>query len=337
VKGSSQARTRRNALAALGFDPDTVLLREPGMLLDARFLGALHRELEEEFGAEEAALTLYQIGFLHGLQDAHRVAGGPDWSSRVEVAEPMAPPLAMRCLSREDSGTPGALELVGSWPQQAEAEARLSALEPREGASCFVSAGYTSGWLSGTLDADLLALETECAANGADACRFVAREVESWREDGDADAAALLEALPYDAFRELVSGSDDAAERDPGYDAEAGAIHVWGPVMVVPFAGLEEGLRSVRLIGRDPAAREVSVVVVDLTGTVPDEAFGALDLEQLVESIEARGAEAIFAGGSSLSSLVVDGLERAPLMTHKDLHSAIAAAFQVADARRRPA
>jgi anti-anti-sigma regulatory factor len=92
---------------------------------------------------------------------------------------------------------------------------------------------------------------------------------------------------------------------------------------------------AIDLIGRDPGAADVSVIVIDLTGAVIDEAFGAAALEQIVESIENWGAEAIFAGVSPLSEGVVAGLERQPLVLHKDLHAAIAAAFQIAESQRQ--
>jgi anti-anti-sigma regulatory factor len=88
------------------------------------------------------------------------------------------------------------------------------------------------------------------------------------------------------------------------------------------------------LIGRDDAARDVSVVVVDLAGAIVDEAFGAVILEQIVESAERQGAETIFAAASSLSEPVIAELERQPLLVHKDLAQAIAAAFQIANAQR---
>ena len=69
------------AAPGLLFDPEALLVREPRVLLDPRFLGALHAELEDELGSEPAAVTLLQIGFLHGLRDALQavvqlVAGG---------------------------------------------------------------------------------------------------------------------------------------------------------------------------------------------------------------------------------------------------------------------
>jgi hypothetical protein len=60
-------------------------------------------------------------------------------------------------------------------------------------------------------------------------------------------------------------------------------------------------------------------------------------LEQIVDTIEAWGAEAIFAAVSPLSELVVADLERQPLVTHKDLSQAVAAAFLIAAAQRSPA
>ena len=65
-------------------------------------------------------------------------------------------------------------------------------------------------------------------------------------------------------------------------------IHIWGPVMVIPFCGPDEALQALDLIGRDPSARQVSVVVVDLSGAIVDEAFGAVALEQLIEGVDAH-------------------------------------------------
>ena len=145
----------------------------------------------------------------------------------------------------------------------------------------------------------------------------------------------MLERLPFDAFRELVNGLEPAAtpELNEGSPRDA-AVHIWGPVMVIPFGGADEALLALELIGQDPGASEVSVVVIDLTGVVLDEAFGAAALEQVLERVDSWGIEALFAGVSPLSEHVVHDLQRAPLMVEKDLDAAIAAAFQVARAQR---
>jgi hypothetical protein len=331
----------RNALGVLGFDPAAVLLKEPGILLDPNFLGALHRELRNELGPDEANLSLLQMGFLHGLQDGMRARDDMFDDRPGEPRCPVAPPLALQL--RTDPEVTGAAEIAmqGMWPEQTEAMALLSALGQPEGPGCFVSAGYTSGWLSGTLDADILALESDCSACGADTCSFTAREESVWRALGDPEVTKILDALPFDSFRTFVRATRDAGgERrsDPNrMDSDKAVVHIWGPVMVVPFSNGDEALQAIDLIGRDPAAQDVSVVVVDLSGAIIDESYGAMALEQVVETIEAWGAEAIFAAVSPLSEPVVADLERQPLVTHKDLSQAVAVAFQIADAQRCPA
>jgi predicted hydrocarbon binding protein len=329
------------ALGALGFDPEAVLLKEPGILLDPHFLRALHAELRSELGESDANLTLLQMGFLHGLQDAMRVVSAAFGHEQPESQSPTGPSLAFRLRTTADNTEPGAISLKGLWPEQIEASAHLAALGEPEHPSCFLSAGYTSGWLTGTLDADILALESSCNACGADSCNFSAREASVWRESGDATALKILDALPFGVFRAFVQANLDAVD-DPKsgldrVDPGSSIIHIWGPVMVIPFQDGDAALNAVELIGRDPAARDVSVVVVDLSGTVIDEAFGAIALEQLVERIEGWGAEAVFAAVSPLSEAAVADLERQPLLIHKDIAEAIAAAFQLANAQRNPA
>jgi hypothetical protein len=216
-----------------------------------------------------------------------------------------------------------------------EAAARLARDGQRSACSCMLSAGYTSGWLSGTLDADVLAMELECSATGSESCCFVAREAEAWRAAGDRRAGALLDVLPFAAFRAMLRADSEARETpaqaaDAGIDREAAVVHIWGPVMVIPYSGSDEALQAVDLIGSDPSARNVSVIVVDLGGATLDEGFGALALERIVETAEAWGAETIFADVSPLSERIVADMARPPVLVRKDLDEAIAVAFQIA-------
>jgi hypothetical protein len=330
-----------DAIGALGFDPQAVLLKEPGILLDPHFLRALHAELQNELGRSEANLTLLQMGFLHGLQDAMRVVSVAFEREQPESQSPAGPSLAFQLCATADDAQPGAISLKGLWPENIESSAHLAALGAPEHPSCFLSAGYTSGWLSGALDADILVLESSCNACGADSCNFSAREASVWRESGDPTALKILDALPFAVFRAFVQANlgsvDDRKSALDRVDPGSSIVHIWGPVMVIPFQDSDAALNAVELIGRDPAARNVSVVVVDLSAAVIDEAFGALALEQLVELIEAWGAEVVLAAVSPLSEAAVADLERQPLLIHKDLAEAIAAAFQLANAQRNPA
>ncbi|TMA34816.1 MAG: hypothetical protein E6J87_05850 [Deltaproteobacteria bacterium] len=331
-------------LPEIGFDAEAVLARDSRVVLDPNFLAALHGELARELDAEQTAATLLQMGFLHGLQDVTRALAA------TAEARPDAPgvslllPLRMPCRSREFAGAPGAICLEGAWPDRHEAAAYLSAIGRRTESVCYLSAGYTSGWLSGAFDADLIAVETSCSATGHHACEFVAREAAQWSSHGDPRAARSLAALPFAKMRALVR---DRCSRGPeralpeetastgSMDRDAAAVHIWGPVMVLPYAGPNETLQALELLSRDSAASAVSVIAVDLGGAIIDEAFGALALEQLVQTAEGWGAEVIFVDPSPLSERVLADLEHPPLLVEKGLEAAVALAFQIARSQRR--
>ena len=329
------------ATQKLGFDPETVLQRDSRVLLDPSFLGTLHEELVRELAPGDVASTLLQMGFLHGLQDVTRLlALSPDGRSPDPLV--FVPPLRMPCRTRADRAASAALHIDGAWPDRSEAEACLSVSGAGGGVSCHLSAGYTSGWLSGAFDVDLLAVETHCSAAGARDCRFEAREASAWRSCEDADVRRSLAALPFGSFRALVRERLARATRPArgahtpgGVDRGASAVHVWGPVMVMPYAGPDAALETLELLGRDAGAAQVSVIVLDLHGAMIDEAYGAVALEQLVETAESWGTEVLFADPSPLSEAVLADLDPPPLLMLKDLPSAVALAFQISRSQRR--
>ena len=279
---------------------------------------------------------LLQLGFARGLFDAGRVVRdglGSGWGP-VAQETPTPARLAMRLAPLRSSG---GLAFEGTWPERREAQAVIAATGPAQAPVCHASAGYTSGWLSGVLGPDLLAVEIACAGHGAESCRFRVLEPAAWRAAGHPRAAALLEAVPLAPLRELVAQQLAALperERSESFEAGSPAIHLWGPVMVVPFAGADESLRALELIARDRAARGVRVVIVDCSGAIIDEGFGALALERILEAVSGLGAEPILAGVSPLSMAVVSELERSHAVIHKNLPEAIATAFQIAEAQR---
>jgi anti-anti-sigma regulatory factor len=328
----------------IGFDPEAVLERDSRVLLDASFLAALHAELARELDPEASIATLLQMGFLHGLQDVTRALAATADARPGVRGVPIALPLRMPCRSRSVSEAPGAICVEGSWPDSHEASAHLSALGSGAGSVCYLSAGYTSGWLTGAFDADLLAVETSCSACGGVGCRFVARESSEWSIQGDASVARSLAALPFAAFRALVRerfarvqprALPEEISEVGSMDREAAAVHIWGPVMVLPYAGPNETLQTLELLARDAGAASVSVIVVDLGGAIIDDAFGAMALEQLVQTVEGWGAEVLFVDPSPLSERVLADLDHPPLLIEKDLEPTVALAFQIARSQRR--
>lgn len=314
---------------------DEALVRDPRFLTDARLLAALHGELRRRLGGTAADVALLQAGFFHGLRDAQRVTGDARVRNRESEGNPPAatPIVALRMTNVAGERGPA---LRGSWPLQLEAEAVLLARGRTSEPACLVSSGYTSGWLSGLWNIDCLAIERGCAAAGHTRCEFEAREAAAWLEQGDSTSLPLLAALPFASLRDAVARDLPILEsiHSGAFDPESPAVHVWGPVMVVPYAG-EETAVTVEAVARDPGAAAVSVVIVDLDGAVVDDGFGAVALERVVDVIHAWGAEAMITGLSPLSERVVAGLAGEPLVMRKDLRAAIATAFQIAESQRR--
>jgi hypothetical protein len=333
-------QTRREATSAQGASTapgalEESLVRDPRFLTDARLLAALHGELRRRLGDAAAEVALLQAGFFHGLCDALRVTGDARVRNRQTEGDPPAatPLIAVRMTNAADERGPA---LRGSWPLQLEAEAVLLARGRTAAPACLVSAGYTSGWLSGLWGMDCLAIERGCAAAGHGRCEFEAREAAAWCEDGDVAARALLAGIPFAGLRDAAARALPVFEpaNEGAFDPDSPAVHVWGPVMVVPYAG-EETAVTVEAVAREPGAAAVSVVIVDLDGAVVDDGFGAVALERVVDVIHAWGAEAMITGLSPLSERVVLGLAGAPIVMRKDLRTAIATAFQIAESQRR--
>ena len=331
------------ALAALGFGPEASLMTEPKLFVDARLLAALIVELEDELGSHSAARTLFQIGLIHGLRDAgEAVARGFLTDRPTPLCEGVLwTPLVM------DLGSPTSKVIdgwcvVGSWPELHEASSWLAKLGPSEAPSCWLSCGYTSGWLSGTLDADLIALEDSCASSGSTACRFTAREPAAWQERGHNEALAILGSIEFDIYRALALRNPtgpppEMVESQGDFDAEAPLVHIWGPVMVMPFTTADETLRTSEALSRDSSISDIRAVVIDLRNEMIDESFDAAAIERVLETVEAWGAEPILTGINPLAADIVDGLESQHLLIRKDLPDAIAAAFLIAEAQRHAA
>ena len=325
-------------LTALGFGPDTVLMNDPKLFVDGRFLASLLVELQDELGSQKASLALFQIGLLHGLRDAARVCSERD-ATTADATSPDTTAVVMQWTGGAQTDESGAFSLEGAWPERHEAVARCSRLGAPEMPSCWMSAGYTTGWLSGTLNRPLVARETSCAARGDEACRFEVQENSVWEARGDEEMHQLLRDVPFETFSKVAVAPPtlrDETPPDPDgqFDRSQPVVHIWGPVMVLPFTTLDEALGTVDMLGRDPGISEIRAVVVDLRERPLDEGFGAAALEQVLETIESWNAQSLITGVSPASEAAMASIESSHLILRKDLTEAIATAFQIADAQK---
>ncbi len=310
-----------------------VALQLPSAFESIAELARLRRNALESVGLPFAAGILYGIGLSQGMLDGLKVArsfaaslGGPPRHAGAGLPLLFAPGRP-----RPDGGFLGRLG--------ASIEVELHASEPgAEGPTvCHVSAGYGAGWYSALFGGHLLVRETRCAARGSRACEFDARPVEAWLAARDAWAIDLLAYLDYDAMRagaeKKLAESEDPSEGSMlgAFDPLSPAVHVWGPVMVLPYSGAGDSLEAIETILADVGPDVLRVVVLDLTGARLD-ALESAGVLRVLSALEGHKLEAVLAGFSDPAA--EDWLSRArrdaPPLRARDVTDAIALAFQLA-------
>lgn len=260
-------------------------------------LARLRRNAFAGVGRPYAAGILYGMGLAQGLLDGLRAARrfGSALGAAPSHAGPGIPLLFPVARVRADRGFAGRLE------PSVEAGLHLRDFGPDTEPVCHVSAGYCSGWYSALLGEFLLVRELACTAHGAERCEFDARPADAWRAARDPQAATLLAYLDFEAMRQAalakLAGDEEEAEGSMmgAFDPLSPAVHVWGPVMILPYSGSVDSLEAVQTILGDLGPAALRVVVLDLTGARVD-ALERTGLLRLLELLEAHKLESILVG-----------------------------------------
>lgn len=183
--------------------------------------------------------------------------------------------------------------------------------------------------------------EVECIAHGGSRCRFVAQTPEAWQADRDPWIARLLEDIDLDSLREAAASrvaslpcelGDDEAEGDMlgGFDPMSPAVHVWGPVMVLPYSGPADGEGAIEMVTADLGSDRIEIIVVDLTG-VRIGAMEADGLARFLDHLERIQIEVVVVGLSEEAQPLFqeEGRGLAMPMLARDISEGIAFAFQL--------
>jgi hypothetical protein len=305
----------------------------PDAFHDPDALDQLRSNAFESVGLPYAEGVLYGIGLAEGLYDALRVAR--------RFAGPLGGTPSHAGASVGMLFTPGAMSpdhrFTGSLFGSTEATVHLR----RYGASpeqvCHVSAGYCAGWYSAMFNEFILVRERSCAATGHSCCEFDARPARTWIEADNRWAISLLAYLNFEVMREAalkrIAADGDESEGDMmgGFDPLSPAVHVWGPVMVLPYSGAGDTLGALETIATDLGPRAIRVVVLDVTGARID-AVEATGLLRTLDELARRELETVLVGVSKEVSQKFLGLAEGlshPLRA-ADISEGIRLAFQLA-------
>lgn len=300
---------------------------------DPDALELLRTNAFESVGLRLAEGILYGIGMAEGLFDALRVErrfAGPLGCAPHHAGPGIGMLFPPRGLTRERAFT-------GTLHTSVEAAVHNRRYGGAALPICHVSAGYCSGWYSALFGEFVLVRESACAGAGAPACEFEARPIEHWRRANDAWAVSLLQYLDFDAMKEnarkRLAMTGDALEGDMmgGFDPLSPAVHVWGPVMILPYSGADDSIAALDTIATDLGPDAIRVVVLDVTGARVD-AVEATGLVRTLDELAQRHIESVVVGVSEeAASRWLAGPDRLGLpLRATDVSEGIRLAFQLA-------
>jgi two-component system, NtrC family, response regulator HydG len=189
------------------------------LLVHARALGSMRREMIDTLGFEVARRLLTRMGYQAGTFDAQmaRKVRSKTSSRDMFVVGPQ-----MHCLEGIGLSEPVRLDFdvergehYGEflWTHQVEDEEHVRYFSIGTEPSCWMQVGYASGYSTEFMGRQILYREVECQSMGQAACRIVGKPVEVWDDEAVQDMQYLMPAaLRSDAPKAAVTAT---ATRDP--------------------------------------------------------------------------------------------------------------------------
>lgn len=183
---------RFNLRSRLRFNIDAgqIWLDESRMLLlHAKAVGALRRELFDSLGPRRAQGLLLRMGFASGQQDADLAAKlygegdlydvfriGPE----LHAFEGLVKATITEADIDWDKGSfVGEVDWEGSW----EAEAHTQQFGMGDDTACWSLVGYASGYATRFFKRPIVFRETQCVSRGDPCCHIVGKPAEAWGDD----------------------------------------------------------------------------------------------------------------------------------------------------------
>lgn len=184
------------------------------LLVHAKALGSMRREMIESLGTDVARGLLTRMGYQAGTYDAQMAR---KVRSKTSLKDMFVVGPQMHCLEGIGLSEPVRLEFdVGKgehygeflWTHQVEDEEHVRHFPIGTEPSCWMQVGYASGYSTEFMGRQILYREVECQSMGQAACRIVGMPVEAWGDEGLQDLQHLIPAaLRSDAPEAAVSAT----------------------------------------------------------------------------------------------------------------------------------
>jgi two-component system, NtrC family, response regulator HydG len=184
------------------------------LLIHAKALGSLRREMIETLGMDATRRLFSRMGYQAGTYDAEMAR---KVRSKTSLKDMFVVGPQMHCLEGIGLSEPVRLEFdiekgmhYGEflWTHQVEDEEHVRHFPIGTEPSCWMQVGYASGYSTEFMGRQILYREVECQSMGQAACRIVGKPVEAWGDEAIQDLQHLMPAaLRSDALTAAVSAS----------------------------------------------------------------------------------------------------------------------------------
>ncbi len=273
------------------------------LLIHAKALGSLRREMIESLGMEVTRRLFTRMGYQAGTYDAQMAR---KVRSKTSLKDMFVVGPQMHCLEGIGLSEPVRLEFdiekgkhYGEflWTHQVEDEEHVRHFPIGTEPSCWMQVGYASGYSTEFMGRQILYREVECQSMGQAACRIIGKPVEAW----DHEAMHDLQHLMPPALR---SDAPLAATPTAPMPALAGAdmLDATQPVGISP--GFNSVLHMVRrvapthatvlFLGESGVGKEVFARMLHRLSSRSQKPFVAVNCAAIPESLiesELFGAE----------------------------------------------
>lgn len=294
------------------------------LLMRQAAFGVLRALLFERLGTEMTQSLLAQFGYRCGGDDyrmlmemfewdtaVDRIASGPVLHSWEGIARAQSEHLDY------DLGT-GKFHMSGTWTNSYEAEIHREHIGKSDGPVCHTLAGYASGYGTAFMNRSVLCVELECAAAGADVCRWEIRAPEEWDE----------RALPYKRALDSTANSiQKDLERSLAF-LSTPFLRVWDGILAVPLIGTLDVKRTENLMNTllgEIVRASARTVVLDVTGIESVDEATADGILQIVSAVRLLGSECHLSGvrGDVARTLASTSLDLTKFRTFATLKQAL--------------
>ena len=267
------------------------------LLIHAKALGMLRREMIELLGVDMARGFMTRMGYHAGVNDAQLAR---KVRAKTSIQDMFVVGPQMHCL--EGIGISEAVRIECDvekgthygefiWTSQVEDEEHIRHFSIGTEPACWMQIGYASGFSSEFMGRQVLYREVECQSMGHQVCRIVGKLVEEWGPEADDDLRFLMpgvfddapgQGLPRPPFA-LTSMPDSPEDSNHPVGLSAGFNSVMHMVRrVAPTQA------TVLFLGESGVGKEVFSRTLHRLSSRADKPFVAVNCaaipEQLIES-----------------------------------------------------